>query len=45
MKLEEQVMKLLDSRLNTKKIKLIAKELEMESDFDLRDDIDELKGI
>ena len=45
MKLEEQLLELLVSRPNTKKIELIAKELEMESNFIISSDIQKLKGI
>ena len=45
MKLEEQLLELLISKPKTKKIELIAKELEKESDFSLSKDIDKLKGI
>ena len=39
MKLEAQLLELLVSRPNTKKIEIIAKELEMESNFTLSNDI------
>ena len=45
MKLEEQLLKLLVTRPNTKKIEIIAKKLEMESNFSLNKDIEKLKGI
>ena len=45
MKLEEQLLKLVLSRSNAKKIQIIAKELEMESNFFLSKDIEKLKGI
>ena len=45
MKLEEQLLKLVLSSSNTKKIQIIAKELEMESNFILTKDIEKLKGI
>ena len=45
MKLEEQLLELVVSRPNTKKIEIIAKELETESNFTLSYDIDKLKGI
>ena len=45
MKLEEQLLELLVSRPNSKKIEIIAKELEIESNFTLSKDIDKLKGI
>ena len=45
MKLEEQLMELLFSRENTKKIEIIAKELEMKSNLFLSKDIEKLKGI
>ena len=45
MNLEEQLLDLLVSRSNPKKIEIIAKELEFESDFTLSKDIEKLKGI
>ena len=45
MKLEEQLLELLFSRPNTKKIEIIVKKLEMKSDFTLTSDIQKLKGI
>ena len=45
MKLEEQLLELILSRSNTQKIEIIAKELEMESNFLLSKDIEKLKGI
>ena len=45
MKLEEQLLELIISRPNTKNIEIIAKELEMESDFSFSNDIQKLKGI
>ena len=45
MKLEEQLLKLIVSSTNTKKIELIAKELEMYSNFNFSNDIEKLKGI
>ena len=45
MKLEEQLLQLVLSRSNAKKIQIIAKELEMESNFFLSKDIEKLKGI
>ena len=45
MKLEEQLLELVVSKPNSKKIEKIAKELEIESNFNLSADIDKLKGI
>ncbi len=45
MKLEEQLLKLILSRSNTKKIQVIAKALEIESNFTLSKDIKKLEGI
>ena len=45
MKLEEQLLELIISRPNTKNIEIIAKELEIESDFSFSNDIQKLKGI
>ena len=45
MKLEEKLLDLLAHRANTKKIETIAKELEEESNFNLSNNIDKLKGI
>ena len=45
MKLEEQLLELIISRANAKKIEMLAKELEMKSNFSLSKDIDKLKGI
>ena len=45
MKLEEKLLELIISRSDTKRIKLIAKELEMESNFILSKDVEKLKGI
>ena len=45
MNLEQQLMDLLLSSPNTKKIKNIAEELEKESKFTLSNDIEKLKGI
>ena len=45
MKLEEQLLELIISRANAKKIEILAKELEMTSNFSLSKDIDKLKGI
>ena len=45
MKLEEQLLELILSWRKTKKIEIIAKELEKESNFILSKDIEKLKGI
>ena len=45
MKLEEQLLELILSRPNAKNIQIIAEELEMESNFILSKDIENLKGI
>ena len=45
MKLEEQLLELIISRSDTKKIQIIAEELEMESDFSLSKHVEKLKGI
>ena len=45
MKLEEQLLELILSRRKTKMIEIIAKELEMDSNFTLSKDIEKLKGI
>ena len=45
MKLEDQLLELIVSRPHTKKIEIIAKELEMDCNFNISDDIDKLKGI
>ena len=45
MKLEEQLLELILSRPNAKNIHIIAKELEMESNFILSKDINNLKGV
>ena len=45
MKLEEHLLELIVSRPNTKKIELIVKQLELESNFNLSNDIKKLKGI
>ena len=45
MKLEEQLLELILSRSDTKKIQKITKELEMQSNFILSKDIEKLRGI
>ena len=45
MKLEKQLLELLLSRSDTKRLRIIAEELESESDFTLSNDIEKLKGI
>ena len=45
MKLDEQLLELLNSNPNSKKIEIIAKELELRSNFNLNNDIQKLKGI
>ena len=45
MKLEEQLLELILARRKTKKIGIIAKELETESNFILSKDIEKLRGI
>ena len=45
MKLEEQLLELLISRPNSKKIKIISEELAKDSNFILSNDIEKLKGI
>ena len=45
MNLEQQLLKLLLSRPNTKEIRNIAEELEKESNFTLGNDIEMLRGI
>ena len=45
MKLEQQLLEILLSRTNTKKIKNIVEELEIKSNFCLSNDIENLKGI
>ena len=45
MKLEQQLMELLVSSPNTRKIEIIAKALENKSNFTISNDIDKLKGI
>ena len=45
MKTDEQLLELILSRSDTKKIQVIAEELEMESNFTLSKDIEKLKGI
>ena len=45
MKLEEQLLELLFARTDNKKIEIIAKKLEMKSNFLLSKDIEKLKGI
>ena len=45
MKLEEQLLELLFSRQKTKKIEIIAKELELRSNFSFSSDIQKLKGV
>ena len=45
MKLEEHLLELIVSRPNTKKIELIVKQLELDSKFNLSNDIKKLKGI
>ena len=45
MKLEEQFLELLFSSPNSEKIELIAKELEIGSNFTITKDIEKLRGI
>ena len=45
MELEKQLLGLILSTPNTKKIKIISEELEMKSKFNLNNDIEDLKGI
>ena len=45
MKLEEKLLDLLFYKANPKKIEIIAKELEKESNFTLSNNIDKLRGI
>ena len=45
MNLEEQLLELLFFRPNPKKIEIIVKKLEMESNFTLNNDLEKLKGI
>ena len=45
MKIEEQLLELLILRPNSRKVEILAKELENKSDFLLSKDIDKLKGV
>ena len=45
MKLEKQLLGLILSKPNTKKIKIISEELEMKSKFNLNNDFEDVKGI